>query len=331
MVQIPVVLLCQECLVASTQGKPPLCIFLCGLEDHKKPSQKVIGEALEKWIPGFKVAGLRAPIVVGLSTVQGTPLGKRPQSKTAPPTTKVPTTAFDTRDGSSRTVSQRDPIILPSKEESFFIMQQLRIGGENVLTFFDSGANVHLVEGSLAERVRFKVLDDKCISIGVVGGGRIWTEYGQYTCILGPDANQQYHQIECQGLERITGCVPEIDLRPLAYEAAPTFMNGSNLFYPKMVGGDRVKLLVGIRSTALAPGLHFSLPNGLGVYISVLLDIHGSNICFGGTHEIFTRGYAKAGMSASHIQVLFTQVAEAYMRALYTMVRSNWDDHGPQD
>ena len=331
LVQIPVVLLCQDCLVASTQGKPPLCIFLCGLEDHKKPSQKVIGEALEKWIPGFKVAGLRAPIVVGLSTVQGTPLGKRPQSKTAPPTTKVPTTAFDTRDGSSRTVSQRDPIILPSKEESFFIMQQLRIGGENVLTFFDSGANVHLVEGSLAERVRFKVLDDKCISIGMVGGGRIWTEYGQYTCILGPDANQQYHQIECQGLERITGCVPEIDLRPLAYEAAPTFMNGSNLFYPKMVGGDRVKLLVGIRSTALAPRLHFSLPNGLGVYISVLLDIHGSNICFGGTHEIFTRGYAKAGMSASHIQVLFTQVAEAYMRAPYTMVQSNWDDHGPQD
>ena len=63
----------------------------------------------------------------------------------------------------------------------------------------------------------------------------------------------------------------------------------------------------------------------------MLLDIHGSNICFGGTHEIFTRGYAKAGMSASHIQVLFTQVAEAYMRAPYTMVRSNWDDHGPQD
>jgi len=218
---------------------------------------------------------------------------------------------------------------MPSKEESFFVMQQLRIGGEEVLTFFDSGANVHLVEGSLAERVGFTVLDDKCVSILVVGGGRIWTEYGQYACVLGPDAANQYHQIECQGLERITSCVPEVDLRPLANEAAPVFPNGNQLSYPKMVGGDRVKLLIGIRSTALAPRLHYSLPNGLGVYVSALLDIHGSNICFGGTHEVFTQGYAKAGMSASHIQVLFTQVAEAYMRAPYTMVRSTCEDHGP--
>ena len=69
-------------------------------------------------------------------------------------------TTYDTRDGSSRQISQNDPIIMPSKEESFFIMQQLRIGGEDVLTFFDSGAKVHLVEGSLAEKVGFTVLDD---------------------------------------------------------------------------------------------------------------------------------------------------------------------------
>jgi hypothetical protein len=99
--------------------------------------------------------------------------------------------------------------------------------------------------------------------------------------------------------------------------------------YPKTIGGDRVKLLIGIRSTALSPRLHCSLPNGLGVFISALLDIHGSNICFGGTHEVFTQGFARAGMSASHVQVLLTQVARAYMRAPYTMVRASCDDHGP--
>ena len=327
--EIPVALICQDCAVADRQGKPPLNVLLCGLEDHNKPTEKLVGEALEKWIPGFKVSGLGAPIVVGLSTVHASPPGKRPKSKTTTPTSRIPMTTYDTRDGSSRQISQNDPIIMPSKEESFFIMQQLRIGGEDVLTFFDSGANVHLVEGSLAEKVGFTVLDDRCVSIGVVGGGRIWTEYGQYACVLGPDANHVYHQIECQGLERITACVPEFDLKPLQYEAAPTFMHGDKLLYPTMVGGDRVKLLIGIRSTALAPRLHCSLPNGLGVYISVLMDINGSNICFGGTHEIFTKGYAKAGMSAGHIQVLFTQVARAYMRAPYTMVQSKSDDHGP--
>ena len=328
--EIPIALLCQGCSVANTQGKPPLSVFFCGIEAHNKPSEKLIGEALEKWIPGFKVAGLGAPIVVGLSTVHVTPPGKRPQSKTTPPTSRIPMNTYNTRDGSTHQISPNVPIIMPSKEESFFIMQHLRIGAEDVLTFYDSGANVHLVEGSLAERVGFTVLDDKCVSIGVVGGGRIWTEYGQYACVLGPDANGHYHQIECQGLERITGCVPEVDLWPLSYEAAPTLPNGNMLYYPKTVGGDRVKLLIGIRSTALAPRLHYSLPNGLGVYVSALLDIHGSNICFGGTHEVFTKGYAKAGMSASHIQVLFTQVARAYMNAPYTMVRSRLDDHGPQ-
>jgi hypothetical protein len=327
--EIPVGLLCQGCAVAGTNGRPPLSVFFCMLDKHSKPSVEVVGESLEKWIPNFKVSGLSSPLVVGLSTVLATPRGKPPPSKTSPPTLRIPMQTYDTRDGSIRQIQPQDPIHMPSKEEPFFIMQQLRIGGEDVLTFYDSGANVHLVEGSLAERVGFTVLDDKCVSIGVVGGGQVWTEYGQYACVLGPDASSQYHQIECQGLERITSFVPEVDLGPLASEAAPTIYNGNLVRYPKTIGGDRVKLLIGIRSTALSPRLHCSLPNGLGVFISALLDIHGSNICFGGTHEVFTQGFARAGMSASHVQVLLTQVARAYMRAPYTMVRASCDDHGP--
>jgi hypothetical protein len=124
----------------------------------------------------------------------------------------MPTTSFNTSDGSTQEISVYDSIIMPAKEESFFIMQQLRINGEDVLTFFDTGANAHLVEGSLAEKAGFTVLDDRCVSIGVVGGSKIWREYGQYACVLGPDCNGQFHHIECQGLERITSFVPEFDL-----------------------------------------------------------------------------------------------------------------------
>ena len=325
--EVPVALICQGCAVAD--GRPPLSVFFCGLEKHSKPSPELVGEALEKWVPNFSVSGLTSPIVIGLSTVMASPRGRAPASKTSPPTTRVPKQTYDTRDGSTRMIQPHDQIVVPSKEQPFFVMQQLRIGGEDVLTFYDSGANIHLVEGSLAERVGFTVLDDKCVSIGVVGGGQVWTEYGQYACILGPDANSQYHQVECQGLERITSFVPEVDLRPLAQEAAPTFYNGNQLRYPQSIGGDRVRLLLGIRSTALAPRLHYALPNGLGIYVSALLDINGSNVCYGGTHEVFSQGFAKAGMSAGHVQVLFTQIATSYMGAPYTMVRSTCEDHGP--
>jgi hypothetical protein len=55
---------------------------------------------------------------------------------------------------------------------------------------------------------------------------------------------------------------------------------------------------------------------------SPLIDIHGSSICFGGTHEVFTRGYARAGITSNHLQVHLTQIATAFIRAPYTFVRS---------
>jgi hypothetical protein len=126
-----------------------------------------------------------------------------------------------------RTITDRDVVIKPSKEEAFFVMQQLSIGGEDVLTFYDSGANIHLVEGELDERAGFTVIDDRCVSIGVVGGCQVWSEFGQYACVLGPDTDKKYHQVECQGLARITSFVPEFDLHPLESEASQTFSNGS--------------------------------------------------------------------------------------------------------
>jgi hypothetical protein len=57
---------------------------------------------------------------------------------------------------------------------------------------------------------------------------------------------------------------------------------------PNSIGGDRVRLLMGIRSSTLAPVLQFTLPLGLGIYKSILPDINGSFICFGGPHGVFT-------------------------------------------
>jgi hypothetical protein len=327
--EIPTILVCQDCAINNQGAKPPLNVLMCSLASHDKPSEVDIRDALEKWIPGFRASQLQGPIAVSLSTKHALAVGKPPMSRSSQPSKKDQTVAYNTRTGGMRTITQKDTVILPSKEEAFFVMQQLSIGGEDVLTFYDSGANIHLVEGELAERVGFTVLNDRCVSIGVVGGGQVWSEYGQYSCVLGPDTDRKLHLVELQGLARISAYVPEFDLTPLQSEASSTFRDGNRLWYPKSIGGDRVKLLLGIRSTSLAPKLHASLPNGLGIYISALVDIYGSNICYGGTHEIFTKGYAKAGLSASHLQVLLTQTATAYMRAPYTMVATRCEDNSP--
>ena len=116
-------LICQGCLVSTTDGRPPLSVFFCGLEKHTKPSPEAVEEALEKWLLNFKALGLGSPIVVVLSTVLSSPRGQLPASKTAAPTSRVPSQIYDTRDGSTRLIQQQDKIVKPFKEQPFFVMQ----------------------------------------------------------------------------------------------------------------------------------------------------------------------------------------------------------------
>ena len=328
--EIPTILICQDCLVSPRGGTKSMNILFCGLEDHIKPDLEDVKAALEKWIPGFQASKLTSPLTVTFATTHTAKSSKPPKSRSSPPSSSPPMLAFDTCTGEVAEITRKDNIVRQSKEDSFYVMQQLCISGETVLAFYDSGSNAHLIEGELAESAGFPVLDDRCVRIGVVGGGDIWSEYGSYSCYLGPDANRRYHEIECQGLARITSTFPEFDLTPIAKEAACVMGRGRDIQYPTFLGGERVKLLIGVKSTRLAPVLQHCLPGGLGIYQSALPDVHGSTVCYGGPHEVFTRGYAKAGMNANHLQVLFTESAISYMRAPYTFVGARTEDHGPK-
>ncbi|MFO0006645.1 MAG: hypothetical protein ACK559_36560, partial [bacterium] len=91
---------------------------------------------------------------------------------------------------------------------------------------------------------------------------------------------------------------------------------------PQEIGGAPVKLLIGIRSTQLAPVLKFTLPSGLCVYDSKFRDVYGATLCFGGPHEVFTRAYRQAGyrVTSGMLQVLFTESAAAYMGGIRAVV-----------
>jgi hypothetical protein len=199
-------------------------------------------------------------------------------------------------------------------------MQQLNIAGEQVLTFYDSGANNNIVEYRLARDADFQQIGKNPVSFNVAGGGSLRSDYGQFSAILGPDVNGDLHDLECQAVGKITGDFPTFRLKGVIAEARAVV--GDEQIFPLEIGGGAVRLLIGIRSTQLAPVLRLTLPSGLCLYESKFKDVYGATLCFGGPHEVFTQGYRDAGfeVSADMIQVLFSEMAAAYLKAPRTFV-----------
>ena len=93
----------------------------------------------------------------------------------------------------------KDQILPESKEHSFYLMQTLRIENSECLTFFDPGANTHLIDGNIAEREGLQLISDNISTIRVVGGLEIKTERGPYPFNLGPGEDKVYHEIVAIG------------------------------------------------------------------------------------------------------------------------------------
>ncbi len=94
------------------------------------------------------------------------------------------------------------------------------------------------------------------------------------------------------GCPSTTDTFPTFRLDDIITEAKAAI--GGHHVFPQEIGGAAVKLLIGIRSTQLAPVLKFTLPSGLCVYECKFRDVYGATICFGSPHKVFTRGYKQA-------------------------------------
>ena len=83
-------------------------------------------------------------------------------------------------------------------------MQNLRVGDSNYLTFFDSGANTHPIDGQLAKNKELQFISNKTNALGVIGGGSVMTEYGGFRFNLDLGEDGKYHKITAMGLESVT-------------------------------------------------------------------------------------------------------------------------------
>ena len=103
--------------------------------------------------------------------------------------------------------------------ESFiYLMQNLSVGDSYCLTFFNSGANTHLIDGHLARQEELQLISSKAIPLGVIGGGSIKTEYGSFRFNLGPGEDSKYHEITAVGMENVTSGFGEYSLEEVIRE-----------------------------------------------------------------------------------------------------------------
>ena len=167
-----------------------------------------------------------------------------------------------------------------------------------MLVFFNRGANIHIIDGSLAEKEGLQQVSSSSMSLTVVGGDKIVSDHGTFRFNLGPGDNDEFHEIVCVGLSDVTAGFGSYDLSEISREyRAQCEPEQKDVILPMKVGGSKVQLLLGIKNTKLDLVLIQILPSGVAVYRSPFKDVFGSRIIFGGPHKSFTKNDTGEKMS----------------------------------
>ena len=326
--KIPDMLVCTECKdYAESKGSTPCNVLFCTFKAHQKPTNDDLSKCLQKYLHKFNPKETASTISMAAlihlsahaSTCKDHQSGDctckvKSKSSKPDPDEKIPT--MDSNTGERIDVA--DELIIPeSKDDAVYCMQLLHLGGQQVLTFYDRGANINLIDGKMAEEISLKVVDDKTINIGTAGGGKMWSGYGTYAMNLGPNEDGEYYEITAQGMNKCTPNLPRYELKDINREVARSGQFQERPILPKYIGGDRAKLMLGVKNTAIEPYLLFNLPCGLGIYKSPLKDVFGSRICYGGPHSAFTEVNRMAGANFVHMSVFFMQAYTQYKNSFY--------------
>jgi hypothetical protein len=202
----------------------------------------------------------------------------------------IPAPSIDSETGRMDNVSP-EKIIHGVPEHSCYLMQTIKIGSSEALVFFDRGANIHIIDGSLAEKEGLQKVSSNPINLTVVGGSKVRSNHGTFRFNLGPGERGEYHEVVCVGMDNVSGGFGTYDLTEVCQEYLDQAGDKEKAqALPEKIGGSRVHLLLGIKNTNLDPVLIKVLPSGVAVYLSPFKDIYGSRLIFAGPHRSFTKG-----------------------------------------
>ena len=325
--KIPKALVCPDCLKgAKEKRKACYSVLFCYNETHVKPSNNDILKALEEYLPSFDRTLLNAPVSLAghFHVLAGTKLKPESASLSSPVDPEKRAPIFNTSTGDQDTPVDID-MIDEVNEDSIGVMQILSLNGRQVLTLFDRGANQHLISGPLAEDLGIKVISQKQSSVGVISGDHVWTGYGSYELYLGPTTEGKYYQLKAHGMKEITGTFPKYDLAKVNAETREHSDLAESTPLPPSIGGDTIKLLIGLKRTDLEPVCIFNLPSGIGLYRSPFKDVHGSVYCYGGPHRMFSDVNKKVGGNVNHLYSYFTQLVNQYKSSPFLSLRAAFE------
>ena len=142
---------------ADEWGQPPLNVLFCTRTDgnHEKQSLAVIVEAAEQLVGGWdmktktELVGVSYPAAGSMFRAHeplDPVLALEPVGACS---SCVP--SFDTRTGEEICVPA--PCVVPEPgEHPTYILQWIRIGSSELIVFFDRGASLNLIQGSIAEK-----------------------------------------------------------------------------------------------------------------------------------------------------------------------------------
>ena len=282
-------LICQGCVDFCKHNdipSSPFNVLLCPEIAHSKPSKPEVTKLLKELWPAMNSNEIANKMVFHLS-VSNVANDRVISSKD---TIDV---VFNTSTGDRCDMIQDSgpfsgQIHPPPEDPSVYVMQWIRIGSSDCLCFFDTGANIHMVSGDLAERERVKIISQNPTTLKVVGGSEVITEYGTFMLNLGPDVEGSVHSLVCHGIDVVAGPFPRHNLTEInaEFRASKTGAAMGNEPLPEYLGGSEVHLLIGIHSSA-QPVYLTTLLSGISVYRSPFRDRFGSQICYAGSHKSF--------------------------------------------
>ena len=123
-----------------------------------------------------------------------------------------PGPTFDSKTG-VQVLCQEKNVCSKISENSIYLMQNLRIGDRDCLTFFNSGA--HLINRSIS---RERKISSNSAALGVIGGGSVMAEYGNFRFNLGPGEDNIYHEITAVWMRNILAGFIKYDLEEIGQE-----------------------------------------------------------------------------------------------------------------
>ena len=294
--KVPETLKCQGCVPnAQSKNLAPFSILFCRVKDHSKlrasfPDMK---KDLEKYIGKLGTTVVDSSIKFAANYTYHVfslnPGGVNALGWVQEDFKNKPAPSIDSETGEIINVSW-ESIVPEVLEHSCYLMQTIKIGESEVLVFFDRGANIHIIDGSLTEKEGLQRVSTNPTSLTIVGGNKVRSNHGTFQFNLGPGDKGEFHEIICVGMDDVTAGFGSYDLSEIAEEFRNQAAGAEkDVVLLKRVGGSRVHLLLGIKNTNLDPVLVKVLPSGIAVYLSPFKDIYGSRMIFAGPHKSFTK------------------------------------------